>query len=100
MDPAVLDDLDTKVPAYHSQVRSLLVVRHGYLVYERYWQGFAASDGHEVRSVTKSVTAALVGIALGEASSRALTRPSASCSPATCPTTPTRAWPGSPSSSC
>src|SRR6266545_5484025 len=66
MDPAVLDDLDTKVPAYHSQVRSLLVVRHGYLVYERYWQGFAASDGHEVRSVTKSVTSALVGIALGE----------------------------------
>jgi CubicO group peptidase (beta-lactamase class C family) len=66
MDPAVLDDLDTKVPAYHSQVRSLLVVRHGYLVYERYWQGFGAADGHEVHSVTKSVTAALVGIALGE----------------------------------
>jgi CubicO group peptidase (beta-lactamase class C family) len=66
MDPAVLDDLDTKVPAYHAQVRSLLVVRHGYLVYEHYWQGFAASDGHDVRSVTKSVTAALVGIALGE----------------------------------
>jgi CubicO group peptidase (beta-lactamase class C family) len=66
MDPAVLDQLDTKVPAYHSQVRSLLVVRHGYLVYEHYWQGFAASDGHDVRSVTKSVTSALVGIALGE----------------------------------
>jgi CubicO group peptidase (beta-lactamase class C family) len=66
MDPAVLDDLDTKAPAYHSQVRSLLVVRHGYLVYERYWQGFAASDGHDVRSVTKSVVSALVGIALGD----------------------------------
>jgi CubicO group peptidase (beta-lactamase class C family) len=66
MDPAVLDDLDTKVPAYHSQVRSLLVVRHGYLVYEHYWQGFDQSDGHDVRSVTKSVVSALVGIALGE----------------------------------
>src|SRR5437773_1171302 len=66
MDPQLLGDLDTKVPAYHSQVRSLLVVRHGYLVYERYWQGYAASDGQEVHSVTKSVVSALVGIALGE----------------------------------
>jgi CubicO group peptidase (beta-lactamase class C family) len=66
MDPAVLDDLDTKVPAYHAQVRSLLVVRHGYLVYERYWQGMTAADGANTYSVTKSVVSALVGIALGE----------------------------------
>jgi CubicO group peptidase (beta-lactamase class C family) len=66
MDPAVLDDLDTKVPASHPQVLSLLVVRHGYLVYERYWQGFDAADGQEIFSVTKSVTSALVGITLGE----------------------------------
>ena len=36
MDPAVLDDLDTMVPASYPKVRSLLVVRDGYLVYERY----------------------------------------------------------------
>ncbi len=66
MDPAVLDDLDTKVPAYHSQVRSLLVVRHGYLVYERSWQGFDAADGQELHSITKSIISALVGIALAE----------------------------------
>jgi hypothetical protein len=35
MDPKVLAVLDTNV-AYHPQLRSLLVVRHGYLVYERY----------------------------------------------------------------
>jgi CubicO group peptidase (beta-lactamase class C family) len=64
MDPAVLDHLDTIVPASYPQVRSVLVVRHGYLVVERYWQGVDASDGHDVRSVTKSVTSALVGIAL------------------------------------
>jgi CubicO group peptidase (beta-lactamase class C family) len=45
-------------------VRSVLVIRHGYLVYERYWQGFTASDGHDSRSVTKSFVSALVGIAL------------------------------------
>jgi hypothetical protein len=66
MDPQVLDDLDTQVPEQYPQVRSLLVVRHGYLVYERYWHGVDAADGHNSYSVTKSVTSALVGIALGE----------------------------------
>jgi CubicO group peptidase (beta-lactamase class C family) len=64
MDPAVLEDLDTKVPDSYPQVRSVLVVRHGYLVYERYWQGVDASDGQSGFSVTKSFTSALVGIAL------------------------------------
>ena len=64
MDPAVLDDLNTVVPNFYPQVRSVLVIRHGYLVYERYWQGFTASDGHDSRSVTKSFVSALVGIAL------------------------------------
>jgi CubicO group peptidase (beta-lactamase class C family) len=66
MDPQVLDDLDTQVPERYPQVRSLLVVRHGYLVYERYWQGFDAADGQEIQSVTKSIISALVGIAVGE----------------------------------
>lgn len=64
MDPKVLAVLDTNV-AYHPQLRSLLVVRHGYLVYERYWNGDAYS-GQEAFSVTKSFTSALVGIALGD----------------------------------
>ena len=54
MDPAVLDHLDTVVPDNYPQVRSVLVVRHGYLVVERYWQGVEASDGHDVRSVTRA----------------------------------------------
>ena len=64
MDPKVLAVLDTNV-AYHPQLRSLLVVRHGYLVYERYWNG-GVSTGQEAFSVTKSFTGALVGIALGD----------------------------------
>jgi CubicO group peptidase (beta-lactamase class C family) len=64
MDPKVLAVLDTNV-AYHPQLRSLLVVRHGYLVYERYWHGDAHS-GQEAFSVTKSFTGALVGISLGD----------------------------------
>jgi CubicO group peptidase (beta-lactamase class C family) len=64
MDPKVLAVLDTNV-AYHPQLRSLLVVHHGYLVYERYWNG-DADTGQEAFSVTKSFTSALVGIALGD----------------------------------
>jgi CubicO group peptidase (beta-lactamase class C family) len=66
MDPAVLDNLATIVPASYPQVRSMLVVRHGYLVYERYWQGVDARDGHNSFSVTKSFVSALIGIALGD----------------------------------
>ena len=64
MDAAVVDDLDAIVPDGYPQVRSVLVVRHGYLVVERYWHGVKAGDGHDVRSVTKSFVSALVGIAL------------------------------------
>lgn len=39
MDPAVVGELDAKVSGSYPQVRSLLIVRHGYLVYERYWHG-------------------------------------------------------------
>jgi CubicO group peptidase (beta-lactamase class C family) len=44
--------------------RAMLVVRHGYLVFEEYDNGFTADDRDNVRSVTKGVTSALVGIAL------------------------------------
>jgi CubicO group peptidase (beta-lactamase class C family) len=64
MDPKLVADLDAKA-AYHPQLRSLLVIRHGELVYERYWHG-DAHTGQEAFSVTKSFTAALVGIALGD----------------------------------
>ena len=50
----------------HPNVRSVVIVRDGYLVYERYWDGLTAQDGHDVRSVTKSVVGALVGIAQAE----------------------------------
>jgi CubicO group peptidase (beta-lactamase class C family) len=72
MDPAVVGELDTKVAGSYPQVRSLLIVRHGYLVYEHYWHGLTASDGHNTWSVTKSMTSALVGIALGERHLRGL----------------------------
>jgi CubicO group peptidase (beta-lactamase class C family) len=75
MDPAVLATIAGSVSSVYPQVRSVLVVRHGYLVYEHYWQGRTAGDGSDVQSVTKSVVSALVGIALGEGKLKGLNQP-------------------------
>jgi CubicO group peptidase (beta-lactamase class C family) len=66
IDPQALAKVEEHVAREYTHVRSVLVVRHGYLVYEHYWHGLDAASGHDVRSVTKSVIGALVGIAIAE----------------------------------
>jgi CubicO group peptidase (beta-lactamase class C family) len=64
LDSGRLAQLDAHIRAKLPHVRSLLVARHGRLVFERYY-GDASQDGlHNVQSMTKSVSSALVGIAL------------------------------------
>jgi CubicO group peptidase (beta-lactamase class C family) len=46
------------------RVHSLLLVYSGYIVFEEYYHGWSQNNYHNVNSVTKSVTSALVGIAL------------------------------------
>jgi CubicO group peptidase (beta-lactamase class C family) len=48
----------------HPGVNSLIVVRHGYLVTERYFNGTSATTAQTVQSVTKSVASLLAGIAV------------------------------------
>jgi CubicO group peptidase (beta-lactamase class C family) len=45
-------------------IHSLLIVRNGRLVLEEYFNGHDAEELHELQSVSKSFTSALVGIAL------------------------------------
>ena len=55
--------------ARHNDLRgitSVLVARHGKLVEERYYGGTHASDRLPVFSITKSVTSALIGIAVAD----------------------------------
>ena len=66
IDSAALAEIEDQVAKAYPQVRSVLVVRHGYLVYEHYWHGLDQTSGHAVHSVTKSVVGALVGIAVAE----------------------------------
>ncbi|MEO8563216.1 MAG: serine hydrolase [bacterium] len=45
-------------------LHSLLIVRHGQLVGEHYWEGYHSGKGHDLRSATKSITSLLTGIAI------------------------------------
>lgn len=48
----------------HSSTQGILVLRHGYIVAERYSGGFTATTRHESYSMAKSFSSALVGIAI------------------------------------
>lgn len=57
---AVLRDA---IHADHPDIYSVLVVRHGRIAFEEYYQGFYPKFKFEIASITKSITATLVGIA-------------------------------------
>jgi CubicO group peptidase (beta-lactamase class C family) len=50
---------------HYPDLHSLLIVRHGYLVIEEYFDGHGPDEVHMQQSVSKSFTSALVGIAMG-----------------------------------
>jgi CubicO group peptidase (beta-lactamase class C family) len=56
-------------------IHSLLVVRHGWLVLEEYFNGHGPDELHMLQSVSKSVTSALVGIAVEEGLIRGVDEP-------------------------
>jgi CubicO group peptidase (beta-lactamase class C family) len=63
-DPAVLDDIAAEAEANASHC--LVVIRHGELVADWYWNGADATTSREIFSATKSVTSTLIGIAQAE----------------------------------
>ncbi len=65
LDPAVLENLTKYVQENLPRTRSVLAVRHGYLVYERYFYG-EPNAAREIYSATKGILSALVGIAMQE----------------------------------
>jgi CubicO group peptidase (beta-lactamase class C family) len=58
--------LDDEIEAHYRSINGIVVVAHGFLVYERYGGGISPDDAHDVASVTKSVTSALIGIAIAQ----------------------------------
>src|SRR5687768_7358920 len=60
---ALVDRLATNsIPGIHS----LIVVRHGYVAVEQYFNGSNAPQVHTMQSVSKSVTSLVTGIAIAE----------------------------------
>lgn len=77
MDGARLCGIAARLALRSSEVHSVVVARHGRLVFEQYFSGidqpwgqpegrieFTATTKHDMRSATKSVTSLLVGIAI------------------------------------
>lgn len=66
-DPARLQALEHAIASDElKQIRSVLLQVDGRVVYEGYFNGADAQTLHDVRSASKSVTALLVGAAIGE----------------------------------
>ena len=65
LDPAVLEEA-AEAMALSPVAASLLVVRHGQLAFERYFNGFTAADANNVHSLSKSILSVLTGIAIDE----------------------------------
>lgn len=65
VDGAQLERLLAALPQGHG-LRSFLLLRHGKLISESYWNGADANTLQDLRSATKSITSLLVGVAIGE----------------------------------
>lgn len=64
LDPERLHAAQDYLTAQVPHIDSLLVVRHGYLVYEQYSRRMGPAKLHNMKSATKSVLSALIGIAI------------------------------------
>lgn len=64
MDSEKLSELEPMIKSEYSNINSIVVVRNGYIAYERYYNGYGPDDTHHVASVTKSIISALIGIAI------------------------------------
>ena len=74
-DPALDRVLATFDQDEHPDLRGVVVLRDGRVVAERYYNGETADTLHDVRSAGKSVTALLLGIAIGRGKIRSVADP-------------------------
>jgi CubicO group peptidase (beta-lactamase class C family) len=75
MDAARLENVDAYCVEHGC--RAVVVLRHGRIVWERYWGGWNAVSKDNSWSMAKSVTSALVGIAIEEGKIKGLDQPAA-----------------------
>lgn len=66
MNKRSFDGLHQYIQAEQGNICQIVAYKGGRLAYEDYWNGFARHDAAHVMSVTKSVVALLIGIAMDE----------------------------------
>jgi CubicO group peptidase (beta-lactamase class C family) len=66
MDPAQLQQMMHLIDEQGFAYDSVLVVRHGHVVFEEYRNGYNQNTRHHLQSVTKSFSSMLIGIAIHE----------------------------------
>ena len=64
LDSTVLAHMVESISQKNLNVHSITVLRHGYIVMDAYFYPYRQDAVHDVASVTKSITSALVGIAV------------------------------------
>jgi CubicO group peptidase (beta-lactamase class C family) len=64
MDAERLSALEPTIQSEYSNINGIVIVRHGQIAYEKYYNGYSPDHKHHVASVTKSILSALVGIAI------------------------------------
>lgn len=75
MDPVQLTQMQAYIERYLPGLHALLIVRHGSLAFEQYYQGFSQQSYHNLSSATKSVISALVGAPLTQGLLTSLDQP-------------------------
>lgn len=64
MDADKLSKLEPVIKSDYSNISAVVIVRNGFIAYEKYYRGHGPDDTHHVASVTKSILSALIGIAI------------------------------------
>ncbi len=67
LNPEVLAEVVQKIESdEHPDFHTLLIARHGRLVFEAYFHGYNSERQHDIRSAGKSFTSTLIGIAIDQ----------------------------------
>lgn len=66
MNENILENLTKEINDKNYEIHSLLIIKNGFLVFERYGSSYTPNDIHQLNSSTKSIVSALFGIAIKE----------------------------------
>lgn len=64
MDADQLSGLESEITANYGNMNGIVIVKNGFLTYEKYFNGCGPDDAQHVASVTKTVLSVLVGMAV------------------------------------